>query len=197
MQKNDLLLAKSKLYKTLQYFVFPALVAFCLAAPLFHQYDFAKPSLWMSVYAGVHRLVVTSFLVVGFLLLMFAERDSFFGRLRSSKLLENAFYRVLGRLSFGFYLIHMSVMKIVYGNQHEAQRISFPLVVSLDGMVFASSPIDRMSFLPQDHGFHFGYVDNIRASFGSVHFRGETVRYHIQAFTWWWKQREATPGERR
>ncbi|XP_039452293.1 nose resistant to fluoxetine protein 6-like [Culex pipiens pallens] len=129
MQKNDLLLAKSKLYKTLQYFVFPALVAFCLPAPLFHQYNFAKPSLWMSFYAGVHRLVVTSFLVVGFLLLMFAERDSFFGRLRSSKLLENAFYRVLGRLSFGFYLIHMSVMKIVYGNQHEAQRISFPLVI--------------------------------------------------------------------
>uniref|UniRef100_A0A1Q3FMG8 Acyltransferase 3 domain-containing protein n=2 Tax=Culex tarsalis TaxID=7177 RepID=A0A1Q3FMG8_CULTA len=129
MQKNDLLLAKSKLYKTLQYFVFPALVIFCLPAPLFHQHNFAKPSLWMSFYAGVHRLVVTTFLVVGFLLLMFAERDSFFGRLRSSKLLENAFYRVLGRLSFGFYLIHMSVMKVVYGNLHEAQRMSFPLVI--------------------------------------------------------------------
>ncbi|XP_058456880.1 uncharacterized protein LOC131434243 [Malaya genurostris] len=131
MQKDDLLLAKSKLYKTLQYVTFPLLVLFCLPAPLFQHFSFSKPSVWMSFYAGVHRLVVTCFVNIGFLLFMFAERDSLFGKLRRSSLLENAYYRVLGRLSFGFYLIHMNVMKTVYGNHHEALRISYGIVISV------------------------------------------------------------------
>ncbi|XP_055629968.1 nose resistant to fluoxetine protein 6-like [Toxorhynchites rutilus septentrionalis] len=131
MQSDDLLLAKSKLYKTLQYIVFPLTVAFCLPAPLFHLYSFSKPSVWMSLYAGIQRLVIAAFVNTTFLVLMFAERDSFFGRLRSSKLLENAFYRVLGRLGFGFYLIHMTVLKTVYGNQHEALRGSMGLVITV------------------------------------------------------------------
>ncbi|XP_055533120.1 nose resistant to fluoxetine protein 6-like [Wyeomyia smithii] len=131
MQTNDLLLAKSKVYRTLQYVVLPLMLLFCIPAPLFQQYSFSKPSVWMSFYAGLHRLVITSFISVGFLLLMFAERDSFFGRIKQSNLLENAFYRVLGRLSFGFYLIHMNVLKTLYGNHHEALRISFGLVVSV------------------------------------------------------------------
>ncbi|XP_058835520.1 nose resistant to fluoxetine protein 6-like [Topomyia yanbarensis] len=131
MQNDDLLLAKSKLYKTLQYLTFPVLVLFCLPAPLFQQFSFSKPSVWMALYAGIHRLVTTCFVNVGFLLLMFAERDSFFGKLRMSSLLENAFYRVLGRLSFGFYLIHMNVLKTIYGNHHEALRISLGLLISV------------------------------------------------------------------
>ncbi|XP_021697289.1 nose resistant to fluoxetine protein 6 [Aedes aegypti] len=131
MQNDDLYLAKSKLYKTLQYSVFPLVVLFSIPAPLFHHYDFSKPSLWMSLYAGLHRLAYTSFIAIGFLVLMFSNRDSFFGRLRTSKLLENAFYRVLGRLSFSFYLIHMNVLKTTYGNFHENQRGSMGMVLNV------------------------------------------------------------------
>ncbi|XP_053686957.1 nose resistant to fluoxetine protein 6-like [Sabethes cyaneus] len=131
MQINDLLLAKSRIYRTLQYVVLPLVILFCIPAPLFQQYNFSKPSLWMSFYAGLHRLAFSAFISIWFLLFMFAERDSFFGRLRKSKLFENAFYRVLSRLSFGFYLIHMNVMKTLYGNHHEALRISLGLVVSV------------------------------------------------------------------
>ncbi|XP_062704996.1 nose resistant to fluoxetine protein 6 [Aedes albopictus] len=131
MQNDDLYLAKSKLYKTLQYSAFPLVLLFSLPAPLFHQYEFSKPSLWMAVYAGLHRLAITSFIAVGFLVLMFSNRDALFGRLRASKLLENAFYRVLGRLSFSFYLIHMNVLKTTYGNYHEGQRGSMGMVVRI------------------------------------------------------------------
>ncbi|XP_065086709.1 uncharacterized protein LOC135708531 [Ochlerotatus camptorhynchus] len=131
MQNDDLYLAKSKLYKTLQYTVFPLVVLFSVPAPLFHHYDFEKPSVWMAIYAGLHRLVVASFLNVGFLVLMFADRDSFFGRLKASKMLENAYYRVLGRLSFGFYLIHMNVLKTVYASYNEGLRGSLLVVINV------------------------------------------------------------------
>ncbi|XP_058828420.1 uncharacterized protein LOC131688249, partial [Topomyia yanbarensis] len=94
MQNDNLLLAKSRLYRILQYITVPMLVLFCLSAPLFLLFNYSKPSMWMSLYAGVHRLVVTCFVNVGFLLLMFAQPGSFFGKLRMSNVLQNAFYRV-------------------------------------------------------------------------------------------------------
>lgn len=63
-----------------------------------------------------------AFVTVGFLVLMFANRNTFFGTLRTSQLLENSLLRVLSRLSFSFYLIHMTVLKTIYANLHEAER---------------------------------------------------------------------------
>ncbi|XP_062550043.1 nose resistant to fluoxetine protein 6-like [Armigeres subalbatus] len=131
MQNDDLFLAKSKLFKTLKYSTIPLGVIFSLPAPVFHQYEFSKPSLWMAAYAGVHRLVMASCIGIIFLVLMFSDRDTLIGRLRASKLLENAFYRVLGRLNFGFYLIHMGVLKAVFSNYHEGQRTSGVMVINV------------------------------------------------------------------
>ncbi|XP_058818723.1 uncharacterized protein LOC131681749 [Topomyia yanbarensis] len=135
MQKDDQLLAKSKLYTVLQYTTVPMLVLVCLPAPLLQLSNFSKPSVWMSIYAGVVRLVATSFGCVGWLLLLFAQPGSFFGKLRMSNMLQNAFYRVLGRLSFGYYLIHIIVMGAIFGIHHEAMRISVGLVI----IVFCST----------------------------------------------------------
>lgn len=154
--------------------MFPLTVAFCIPAPLFHHFSFSKPSVWMSLYAGIHRLVIAAFVNVTFLVLMFADRDSFFGRLRSSRLLENAFYRVLGRLGFGFYLIHMTVLKTVYGNHHEALRGSTGLVVR----TFAHFPTTFFAEYsissPVDYSILFSYNDNIRSCGIYVHSCGKT-----------------------
>ncbi|XP_055608978.1 O-acyltransferase like protein-like [Uranotaenia lowii] len=148
MQKDDLLLAKSKIYKLLQVIILPLAVMFSLPAPIFHYYDFSKPSLWMSIYGGLHRLVLATMDGLGLVLMTCAEKDSFFGRVRSSKFFENAFYRVLGRLSFGFYLVHMSILKTVYGNHQEAMRASTGMILMIFcGVTLASYIVSLLAYL--------------------------------------------------
>ncbi|EDS32001.1 conserved hypothetical protein [Culex quinquefasciatus] len=122
MQKNDLLLEKSRLFKPLRYSVFPILLAFSLSNPFFQTNTDDNPSLGTILYSGFQRLSFAAFVTVGFLVLMFANRNTFFGTLRTSQLLENSLLRVLSRLSFSFYLIHMTVLKTIYANLHEAER---------------------------------------------------------------------------
>ncbi|XP_058832018.1 O-acyltransferase like protein-like [Topomyia yanbarensis] len=131
VRQNEKLLSESKLFKTLQYLTIPLLAIFFLPAPIFHQLSIPKPSLWMGIFAGMHRWAFAISLGVIFLVYMFSAAGTLFGWLRESKILQNSFIRVSGRLSFSIYLIHMSVLEAVLANHHEAMRLSAALTVSV------------------------------------------------------------------
>ncbi|XP_053686958.1 O-acyltransferase like protein-like [Sabethes cyaneus] len=131
IRKNEQLIKKSRIFKVLQYLIVPLLLAFFLPAPVFNELDLPKPSLWMGLYAGLHRWVFAISLAVIFLMYIFNESGTLFGWLRESRILQNAFIRVSGRLSFSIYLIHLSVLEAILSNQHEAVRLSMALMITV------------------------------------------------------------------
>ncbi|XP_055601704.1 uncharacterized protein LOC129750721 [Uranotaenia lowii] len=106
-------------------------------APFFQQLDFPKPSIAMSILAGLHQCIFATGTCIGFLLYVFDGSDRFLGWLRDSRLFRNAFFRVSGRISFSFYLIHMTVLELVIVNRHEAERLSGEWFISIFTSVLA------------------------------------------------------------
>uniref|UniRef100_A0A182PVM7 Acyltransferase 3 domain-containing protein n=1 Tax=Anopheles epiroticus TaxID=199890 RepID=A0A182PVM7_9DIPT len=103
-----------------------AIIGFALQAPLYNMMQFAKPSLWMAILSGVHKLSIGSFYSMAFLLLTFHDRKSAVRRWFSGSALS----RAMARLGFGFYLVQMTVLKVVFGNYPEDTRINVQLIVS-------------------------------------------------------------------
>ncbi|XP_055533129.1 O-acyltransferase like protein-like [Wyeomyia smithii] len=131
IRKNEQIIKNSLIFKVLQYSILPLAVAFFLPAPFFNQLDLPKPSLWMGIYAGLHRWTFAITLAVIILMYIFNESGTLFGWLRESRILQNPVLRVSGRLSFSVYLIHMSVLEAVMSNQHEAVRLSIAMMVTV------------------------------------------------------------------
>ncbi|XP_055629970.1 nose resistant to fluoxetine protein 6-like [Toxorhynchites rutilus septentrionalis] len=131
VRENSQILTNSKIFTVLRYASIPLLIAFFLPAPVFHHLNLPKPSLSMAIYAGLHRWVFGTGVAVVFLLYMFGDSDSILGALRSSKILQSTFIRVCGRLSFSFYLIHMSILEAIMANHHEAARVSAGMTLSI------------------------------------------------------------------
>ncbi|XP_058053697.1 nose resistant to fluoxetine protein 6-like [Anopheles bellator] len=115
--------------KTLRNVFFLALIAivgFALQAPLYNIMQFSKPSIWMAFLSGVHKLAIGSFYSVTFLLLAFHDRNTVVRRWFAG----NTLSRVLARLGFGFYLMQMTVLKVVFSNYPEDTRINVQLIIS-------------------------------------------------------------------
>uniref|UniRef100_A0A182NJB8 Acyltransferase 3 domain-containing protein n=1 Tax=Anopheles dirus TaxID=7168 RepID=A0A182NJB8_9DIPT len=101
-----------------------SIVGFALQAPLYNMMLFTKPSVWMAILSGVHKLSIGTFCSVSLLLLAFHDRKSFIRRWLSG----NGLSRAMGRLGFGFYLVQMTVLKVVFGNYPEDTRINVQLI---------------------------------------------------------------------
>ncbi|XP_053674394.1 nose resistant to fluoxetine protein 6-like [Anopheles nili] len=102
------------------------MVCFALHAPIYNIMQFSKPSIWMAVVSGAHKVTIAVFYSLIMLLLAFHDRDSTIRRW----LRGNALSRAMARLGFGFYLVQMSVLKIVFANYPEDTRINRQLVVT-------------------------------------------------------------------
>uniref|UniRef100_A0A182JNH6 Acyltransferase 3 domain-containing protein n=1 Tax=Anopheles christyi TaxID=43041 RepID=A0A182JNH6_9DIPT len=103
-----------------------SIIGFALQAPLYNMIQFTKPSSWMAILSGLHKLSIGSFYAMAFLLLTFHDRTSAIRRWFSG----NALSRAMARLGFGFYLVQMTVLKVVFGNYPEDTRINVQLIIS-------------------------------------------------------------------
>ncbi|XP_049541201.1 nose resistant to fluoxetine protein 6-like isoform X1 [Anopheles darlingi] len=103
-----------------------AIVGFALQAPLYNMIHFTKPSAWMALLSGVHKVSIGAFYSTTFLLLTFHHRNTPLARWFTG----NTFTRVLARLGFGFYLMQMTVLKVVFANYPEDTRINVQLIIS-------------------------------------------------------------------
>uniref|UniRef100_A0A182QCV1 Acyltransferase 3 domain-containing protein n=1 Tax=Anopheles farauti TaxID=69004 RepID=A0A182QCV1_9DIPT len=103
-----------------------SIVGFALQAPLYNMMQFTKPSAWMAILSGVHKLSIGAFSAMSFLLLTFHDRQSLVRRWFRG----NGLSRAMARLGFGFYLVQMTVLKVVFGNYPEDTRINVQLIAS-------------------------------------------------------------------
>uniref|UniRef100_A0A182FHE2 Acyltransferase 3 domain-containing protein n=1 Tax=Anopheles albimanus TaxID=7167 RepID=A0A182FHE2_ANOAL len=103
-----------------------AIAGFALQAPLYNMINFTKPSAWMALLSGVHKVSIGAFYSTTFLLLTFQHSNTPLGRW----LTGNTLSRVLARLGFGFYLMQMTVLKIVFANYPEDTRINVQLIIT-------------------------------------------------------------------
>ncbi|ETN62656.1 hypothetical protein AND_005646 [Anopheles darlingi] len=103
-----------------------AIVGFALQAPLYNMIHFTKPSAWMALLSGVHKVSIGAFYSTTFLLLTFHHRNTPLARWFTG----NTLTRVLARLGFGFYLMQMTVLKVVFANYPEDTRINVQLIIS-------------------------------------------------------------------
>uniref|UniRef100_A0A182IST2 Acyltransferase 3 domain-containing protein n=3 Tax=Anopheles atroparvus TaxID=41427 RepID=A0A182IST2_ANOAO len=125
-------------------------VGFILQAPLYNMINFSKPSAWMAILSGVHKVSSASLLASGLLLLTFRDRKSALRRWFAG----NGLSRAMAQLGFAFYLVQMTVLKVVFGNYPEDTRINLQLIVSTFCSTFVLSyAIALFAFLTVEKPF--------------------------------------------
>lgn len=84
--------------------------AMFLSCRIFYEYEFPKPSVWMSVYSAGSRVLMTILI---------------------ARFLNHKIFEVLGRLTYGTYLVHYCMVKIMFFNVRELSNLGmFDLVSS-------------------------------------------------------------------
>ncbi|XP_058123114.1 nose resistant to fluoxetine protein 6-like [Anopheles ziemanni] len=99
---------------------------FALQAPLYNMMNFSKPSVWMAILCGAHKVTFAVLYASTFLLLAFHDRQSALRRWFAG----NGLSRTMAKLGFGFYIVQMSVLWVVFGNYPEDTRVNLQLAVS-------------------------------------------------------------------
>ncbi|XP_063697950.1 nose resistant to fluoxetine protein 6-like [Culicoides brevitarsis] len=109
-----------KLFTFLWKATVPLILFGSFGAPyLFSTFNFEKPALWISAYGAFHRSMWG--LLLGVIILGYTT-----GGLGGQwKAFFNAsLFRPLGKINFGFYLTHMTMMKFILGDQISPQYLS-------------------------------------------------------------------------
>ncbi|KAJ6641727.1 Nose resistant to fluoxetine protein 6 [Pseudolycoriella hygida] len=99
-----------KLTLALWYSMIPAGILLLLSAFIFYEIDFAKPAVWIAVYAAIVKNMFGFFvssLITGMALgIGWIVKDT----------MSNPIFRSLGRLTFCAYLIHPAIIRLCTGN---------------------------------------------------------------------------------
>ncbi|XP_058123496.1 nose resistant to fluoxetine protein 6-like [Anopheles ziemanni] len=100
-------------------------VVFALQAPLYNMINFSKPSIWMAIVSGAYKVTYAALFVSTFLLMAFQDPQSAVRRWFAG----NGLSRAMAKLGFGFYIVQMSVLWVVFGNYAEDTRVNLQLAV--------------------------------------------------------------------
>ncbi|XP_063697963.1 nose resistant to fluoxetine protein 6-like [Culicoides brevitarsis] len=110
--------------------VVPLIVFGIFGAPLiFLEYEFKKPSLWISIYGAFHRNMwgwMLGVIILGYSAGMGGQWKDFFNA---------SVFRPLGKINFGFYLTHITIIKLMLGDMYEPHHMSFSKIVCLTTFV--------------------------------------------------------------
>ncbi|XP_062542301.1 nose resistant to fluoxetine protein 6-like [Armigeres subalbatus] len=121
------------LYRAIWYLLYLIGIAQCFVGVIFYRNDFPKPSLWMSIYAAVSRIVWA--LIIGFGMMGFVYRISkAFVRFTNIRIFE-----VFGRLTYGAYVGHFFIIKIMFYNVREPSDMSvFEITTKIHATIYLS-----------------------------------------------------------
>ncbi|EDS31128.1 conserved hypothetical protein [Culex quinquefasciatus] len=98
--------------------------AMFLSSRIFYEYEFPKPSVWMSVYSAGSRVLMTILIALGFFGITFQVSKTL------TRFLNHKIFEVLGRLTYGTYLVHYCMVKIMFFNVRELSNLGmFDLIV--------------------------------------------------------------------
>ncbi|XP_065082172.1 nose resistant to fluoxetine protein 6-like [Ochlerotatus camptorhynchus] len=104
-----------------------------LTGRIFYVNDFPKPSLWMSIYFAAARVLWALIIVVGFFGFVYRVNKPV------TRLLSIRFFEILGRLTYGAYVVHFFIIKMMFYNVRELSNLSvFDISTKLHGTLYLS-----------------------------------------------------------
>lgn len=103
------------------------IMLFCIfGAPfIFSTYHFEKPALWSTIYGTVHRNMFG--LMIGIIILGYSAKLG--GQWR--EFFNASLFKPLGKVNYGFYLSHLTILKLVIGDKFHPLNMSVVKVVSI------------------------------------------------------------------
>lgn len=125
VKDNNLDVKQSKLFMFLWKSSVPLIVFGIFGVPyIFSTYEFEKPALWIAVYGAFHRNMwglILGVIILGYSNGMGGQWKDFFNA---------SAFRPLGKVNFGFYLTHMTIIKLILGDIYEPHHLSLTKIVS-------------------------------------------------------------------
>lgn len=116
---------QSKLFMFLWQITVPLILFGIFGAPyIFSTFQFEKPALWITVYGAIHRNMwglLLGVIILGFNNGMGGQWKAFFNA---------SAFRPLGKINFGFYLTHITMIKLILGDMYYPHYLSLTKIVS-------------------------------------------------------------------
>ncbi|XP_055609835.1 nose resistant to fluoxetine protein 6-like [Uranotaenia lowii] len=104
-----------------------------LFGQLFYFNDYPKPSVWMSVYFAGARIVWALIMAVGFFGFVFQVNKSI------TRLMHIRLFEVLGRLTYGAYVGHFFIIKMMFFNVREPSNLgTFDMATKINATLYLS-----------------------------------------------------------
>ncbi|XP_061496527.1 O-acyltransferase like protein-like, partial [Anopheles gambiae] len=125
LQKRSINLAQSKVFRAVWYLTFAIVFLSMLPSYMFYVNDFPTPSVWMAAYFVVSKNLYgigTGIVILG---LIYGVNGVF------KRVLNYPFFEPLGRLSYGAFLVHPFVMRLMFFSARGPVHYSDLLTLSL------------------------------------------------------------------
>ncbi|XP_063699368.1 nose resistant to fluoxetine protein 6-like [Culicoides brevitarsis] len=137
VKDNNIDVKKSKLFMFLWNSVVPLILFGIFGAPyIFSTYEFQKPAWWITFYGAFHRNMwgwMLGVIILGYSAGMGGQWKDFFNA---------SVFRPLGKINFGFYLTHITMIKLILGDMYEPHYMSLIKIVWL---VLATTGLSYLS----------------------------------------------------
>ncbi|XP_052893013.1 nose resistant to fluoxetine protein 6-like [Anopheles moucheti] len=118
LKRTDFIAVRHRGFLVLWYATLPAAIGLLLSAYIFYAYDFAKPAIWIAVYAALARNLWGALFAVLFVGVAFGVG----GFLRTT--LNNSIFRPLGKVMYCVFLCHLFVIRVTLGNVRQPIYVS-------------------------------------------------------------------------
>uniref|UniRef100_A0A336LZH1 CSON009110 protein n=1 Tax=Culicoides sonorensis TaxID=179676 RepID=A0A336LZH1_CULSO len=134
---------KSGVFMFLWNMTVPMILFGIFGAPyIFSTFEFEKPSWWITIYGAIHRNMwglLLGVIILGFNRGMGGQWKDFF---------NSSVFRPLGKINFGFYLTHITMIKLVLGDAYHPHFISLTkfiwLVISITFISYITGAIAHL-----------------------------------------------------
>ncbi|XP_058832868.1 nose resistant to fluoxetine protein 6-like [Topomyia yanbarensis] len=126
-------LRSKRIFRIVWYLLFLLWPTLFLSGQHFYINDYPKPSVWMSIYFTVARSLWALLLCIGFFGFIYRVNKPL------TRLLSIRLFEVLGRLTYGAYVVHFFIMKIMFYNvRHLDDFDAFDTSVRINATLYLS-----------------------------------------------------------
>ncbi|XP_055529256.1 nose resistant to fluoxetine protein 6-like [Wyeomyia smithii] len=133
IKKANINLGSNRIFRVTWYLLFLVWPVLFLSGQHFYTHDYSKPSLWMAVYFTVARGLWAFLLAIGFFGFLYRVNKPL------HRLLNIRLFEVLGRLTYGAYVGHFFIMKMMFYNIRHVEDLGvFDTSIRINATLYLS-----------------------------------------------------------
>nr|XP_019547216.2 nose resistant to fluoxetine protein 6-like [Aedes albopictus] len=131
LKQSNYNLATLRIYRIIWYSLYILGPAQFFLGQIFYMNDFSKPSIWMSIYFAAARVVWAFIIVLGLLGFLYRVSKPI------TRFTNIRIFEVLGRLTYGAYVGHFFIIKIMFYNVRELSNLNvFNIATKIHGTMY-------------------------------------------------------------